>query len=127
MSFLHSIRLNHLSANRVSPTRTQTDAMLFRRFAGDLTPSTLRRADAIYDEVFPQLRDAMYDGFGAIELMVSPHVQVISSRGAAFAERASGCSAFCWRKGMIMRGETFTLAGSCGGMLYGEPKLSTAL
>ena len=40
------------------------------RFAGDLTPPTFRQADMIYDEAFSELRDQMYEGFGAIELMV---------------------------------------------------------
>lgn len=32
---------------------------------------TLSRADALFDETFPSIREQLYEGYGAIELMVS--------------------------------------------------------
>lgn len=51
-------------------TPKKTDVYL-ARFAGDASPATLSRADTLFDETFPSIREQLYEGYGAIELMVS--------------------------------------------------------
>lgn len=49
------------------------------RFAGNCSVSALDRAEHIYNEAFRSVREHMYEGFGAVELMVSTSGRVLSS------------------------------------------------
>lgn len=40
-------------------------------FAGDSSPACMHKANALFDESFPQIQAQTYEGYGAVELMVS--------------------------------------------------------
>ncbi|ORX33395.1 hypothetical protein BD324DRAFT_639956 [Kockovaella imperatae] len=70
LAFIHEPSFFRLLERGKAPMNlTKLMVALALRFAGDNTTATLRRADLIYEEVFPVLRDQLYEGFGAIELM----------------------------------------------------------
>jgi hypothetical protein len=54
-------------------------------FAGDSSPACMHKANALFDESFPQIQAQTYEGYGAVELMVSvlflPALAIVACTG----------------------------------------------